>query len=181
MNGVLSRQSLMKAASHRLFWPAVMLVGLMLVNLPSTPGYFTIGVRNGHLYGSLVNILIFTSPHILVAVGLTLVIATAGIDLSVGAVAAIAGTAACWWVAQASDQNAVTTALIAIGIGLGAGLACGLWNGFFVAKMGIQPIVATLTLMVAGRGVAQLIGNGKIITVNSSSYSVVLWLLLGMS
>ncbi|OLE24635.1 MAG: sugar ABC transporter permease [Catenulispora sp. 13_1_20CM_3_70_7] len=173
MNISLSRQSLMKVASHRLFWPAVMLVGLMLVNLPSTPGYFTVGVRNGHLYGSLINILIFTSPHILVAVGLTLVIATAGIDLSVGAVAAIAGTAACWWVARASDQNAATTALLAIGIGLGAGLACGLWNGFFVARMGIQPIVATLTLMVAGRGVAQLIGNGQIITVNSSSYALI--------
>jgi ribose/xylose/arabinose/galactoside ABC-type transport system permease subunit len=169
----LSRTSLLKAASHRLFWPTVMLVGLMLVNLPSTPGYFSIGVRNGHLYGSLINILIFTSPHILVAVGLTLVIATAGIDLSVGAVAAIAGTAACWWVARASDQNAATTALLAVGIGLGAGLVCGSWNGFFVARMGIQPIVATLTLMVAGRGVAQLIGNGQIITVNSSSYALI--------
>ena len=168
-----SRESLFKAASHRLFWPAVMLVALMLVNLPSTPGYFSVGMRHGHLYGSLINILIFTSPHILVGVGLTLVIATAGIDLSVGAVAAIAGTAACWWVVRAPDQNAAATALAAAGIGLAAGLACGLWNGFFVARMGIQPIVATLTLMVAGRGVAQLIGNGQIITVNSSSYALI--------
>jgi simple sugar transport system permease protein len=72
---------LRRVASHRLFWPAVILVGLMLVNLPSTPDYFSIGVRHGHLYGSLINILIFTAPQILVGVGLTLVIATSGIDL----------------------------------------------------------------------------------------------------
>ena len=52
-----------------MFWPAVMLVGLLLVNLPSTPGYFSVGMHHGHLYGSLINILIFTSPQILVGVG----------------------------------------------------------------------------------------------------------------
>src|SRR5262249_29941555 len=41
---------------------------------------------------------------------------------------------------------------------------CGLWNGFLVAIAGIQPIVATLILMVAGRGVAQLITDGRILT-----------------
>jgi simple sugar transport system permease protein len=160
-------------AAHRLFWPWAMLAALMLVNLPYTHGFFSVGVRHGHLYGSLVNILIFGAPHILVGVGLTLVIATAGIDLSVGAVVAIAGTVACWWVVGAPDQNAASTTLVAIGLGLAAGLACGLWNGFFVARMGIQPIVATLTLMVAGRGVAQLVGNGRIITVDSSSYALI--------
>lgn len=173
MTNPLTSPRLRRAAAHRLFWPAVILVGLMLVNLPSTPDYFSVGVRHGHLYGSLINILIFTAPQILVGLGLTLVIATSGIDLSVGAVVAIAGTAACWWVVRASDQNAASTALTAAAIGLAAGLACGAWNGFFVARMGVQPIVATLTLMVAGRGVAQLIGNGQIITVNSSSYALI--------
>ena len=50
---------------------------------------------------------------------------------------------------------------------LGAGLVCGLWNGFLVAVLGIQPIVATLILMVAGRGVAQLITEGRIVTFTS--------------
>ena len=50
---------------------------------------------------------------------------------------------------------------------LGAGLICGLWNGFLVAVLGIQPIVATLILMVAGRGIAQLITEGRIVTFSS--------------
>jgi galactofuranose transport system permease protein len=50
---------------------------------------------------------------------------------------------------------------------LGAGLICGLWNGFLVAVLGMQPIVATLILMVAGRGIAQLITEGRIVTFSS--------------
>src|SRR5438093_950028 len=53
---------------------------------------------------------------------------------------------------------------LALAAALGAGLLCGLWNGFLVAVLGIQPIVATLILMVAGRGVAQLITEGRIVT-----------------
>ena len=52
-----------------------------------------------------------------------------------------------------------------------AGVACGLWNGFLVAICKIQPIVATLILMVAGRGVAQLITEGQIITFNNDTLS----------
>ncbi|MCH4554164.1 ABC transporter permease, partial [Aestuariibaculum sp. L182] len=47
---------------------------------------------------------------------------------------------------------------------LGTGLACGLWNGILVAYFDLQPIVATLILMVAGRGIAQLITEGSIVT-----------------
>jgi simple sugar transport system permease protein len=86
------------------------------------------------------------------------VIATRGIDLSVGAVMAIAGAVAAvsveagypWW--------------LAVIFALGAGLAAGLWNGALVALLEIQPIVATLVLMVAGRGIAQLITEGRIVT-----------------
>ena len=49
---------------------------------------------------------------------------------------------------------------------LAVGLACGLWNGFLVAVLDIQPIIATLVLMVAGRGIAQLITEGYIVTFN---------------
>ena len=56
---------------------------------------------------------------------------------------------------------------VAVAAALGAGLICGLWNGFLVAVLGIQPIVATLILMVAGRGVAQLITEGRIVTFTS--------------
>ncbi|UUZ87126.1 ABC transporter permease [Paenibacillus sp. P26] len=52
-------------------------------------------------------------------------------------------------------------------------LAAGAWNGMLVSLFGIQPIVATLILMVAGRGVAQLITSGQIITISSKPYSFI--------
>lgn len=52
---------------------------------------------------------------------------------------------------------------------IGVGLLCGLWNGILVAIFQIQPIVATLILMVAGRGIAQLITEGQIITFNNEA------------
>ena len=108
--------------------------------------------------------MLFGSPLILVAVGMTLVIATGGIDLSVGAVVAITGALTCSYISDQADQNALSGVFLAMGIGLVAAVVCGLWNGFLVARMGIQPIIATLIIMVAGRGVAQLITDGQIIT-----------------
>jgi ribose/xylose/arabinose/galactoside ABC-type transport system permease subunit len=154
---------------HRLFWPVAMLVVLLLSNLIFTPNFFSVTVRDGHLYGSLIDILRFGAPLVLVAVGLTLVIATGGIDLSVGSVMAISGALACWWISEAGEQNTLTTVLTAVGLALGLALICGLWNGFLVGVIGIQPIIATLILMVAGRGIAQLITEGQIINVNSST------------
>jgi galactofuranose transport system permease protein len=156
---------------HHLFWPAAILVALLLINLPFTPNFFSVNIRNGHLYGSLISILIFGTPLVLVALGMTLVIATGGIDLSVGAVMAIAGALACRYISEQSDQNSVVTVVTAVAIALAVCLVAGLWNGALVAQFGIQPIIATLILMVAGRGIAQLITKGFIITVLSPSYS----------
>jgi ribose/xylose/arabinose/galactoside ABC-type transport system permease subunit len=158
---------------HQLFWPAAILVALLLFNLPFTPGFFAIHIRNGHLYGSLVSILIFGTPLMLVALGMTLVIATGGIDLSVGAVMAIAGAIACWFINGQADQNSVPAVLAAVGLALAACLVLGAWNGLLVARIGVQPIIATLILMVAGRGIAQLITGGFIITVLSKPYAVI--------
>lgn len=160
-------------AQHHLFWPSAILVALLLFNVPFTPGFFAINIRDGHLYGSLVSILIFGTPLILVAMGMTLVIATGGIDLSVGAVMAIAGALACWYISGLSDQNSVFGVLTAVGIALAVTLVLGLWNGMLVARIGVQPIIATLVLMVAGRGIAQLITGGFIITVLSKPYSTI--------
>jgi simple sugar transport system permease protein len=166
-------QHLARLVRHQLFWPAAILVALLLFNLPFTPGFFAVHVRNGHLYGSLVSILIFGTPLILVALGMTLVIAVRGIDLSVGAVMAIAGALACWYVSREPDQDSVFGVAIAVGIALAACLLLGLWNGLLVARIGVQPIIATLILMVAGRGIAQLITGGLIITVLSKPYSTI--------
>jgi simple sugar transport system permease protein len=155
---------------HRLFWPALALVVLLLGNLIFTPNFFSIELRQGHLYGSLIDILRLSAPLILVAVGMTLVIATGGIDLSVGSVMAVAGALACLHIAGLEDQGSLSGVLVACAMAIGLAIVLGIWNGFLVAVVGLQPIIATLILMVAGRGLAQLITEGQIITVNSPPF-----------
>ncbi|WP_275782580.1 ABC transporter permease [Pararhizobium gei] len=152
------------------------------------PGFFSIQVQNDRLYGSLIDVLNRGAPVALLAVGMTVVIATKGIDLSVGAVMAICGA-----VAAASSVRGDPLVLTLV-LAVGTGLICGLWNGFLVSVLNIQPIIATLVLMVAGRGIAQLVTEGAILTFNdpglihigSGSFAwlpmpVVIWLLFGIA
>lgn len=159
-------------ARHRLFWPLVTLALLALVNLFFNHSFFHLEIKSGHLYGSVVDILNRAAPLMLVAMGMTLVIATRGIDISVGAVVAISGAVAASLIGGALEmQNGVPVYVskvplaVALGGALGAALLCGLWNGVLVAGAGMQPIIATLILMVAGRGLAQLISDGQILTI----------------
>src|ERR671920_480256 len=122
---------------------------------------------------SLVDIVRLSAPLILVALGMTLVIATGGIDLSVGSVCAISGAVACLYISRQPDQNSVGAVLTALAMALGLALVLGAWNGVLVAVIGIQPIIATLILMVAGRGLAQLITGGQIINVTSGPFKVI--------
>ncbi|HEX8630409.1 MAG TPA: ABC transporter permease [Catenuloplanes sp.] len=155
---------------NRLFWPVALLLLLLLSNLIIRPGFFALRMQDGHLYGSLIDILRFSAPLMLVALGMTLVIATGGIDLSVGSVFAIAGALACVHISTQPDQNSLVTVFTAIAIALGAALVMGMWNGTLVARFGVQPIIATLILMVAGRGVALLITGGLNVHVKSPTY-----------
>ncbi|MEH0166657.1 ABC transporter permease [Roseateles microcysteis] len=139
--------------------PLAALALLLIVALFSVPGFFHLETKDGHLYGSLVDILNRAAPLMLAALGMTLVIATRGIDVSVGAVVAISGAVAAALVAA---QQGLWVALAAA---MGAALVCGAWNGLLVAALGLQPIIATLILMVAGRGLAQLFTDGQIVTV----------------
>lgn len=150
--------SAVKQMSIRLAPQLVALAVILLLNVLAFPNFFDIGVQNGRLYGSLIDVLNRGAPVALVAVGMTLVIATKGIDLSVGAVIAITGAVAAACIT--SGMSLPLTLLIVIAVGL----ACGLWNGVLVAVLDIQPIIATLVLMVAGRGIAQLITEGTIMT-----------------
>jgi simple sugar transport system permease protein len=158
---------------HHLFWPVTLLALLLLFNLLYDPSFFSIKIRDGRLYGSLIDILNFGAPLMLVAIGMTLVIATKGIDLSVGSIVAITGAMACMTISKGTDQNSLGLVAMAVIMALGLSLLLGLWNGFLVAGIGIQPIIATLILMVAGRGIAQLITNGQIITINSGNYKFI--------
>lgn len=159
--------------SHRLFWPVVILVALLVATRLKSPIFFDINIRQGNVYGPLITILRRVAPTLLVAMGMTLVIATRGIDLSVGAVAAISGAAAATFIDSAAHPDAVVTVLIGVGIGLLLAALGGVWNGFLVTVVGIQPIVATLVLMTAGRGVAQLITDERIITASSRPYEMI--------
>jgi galactofuranose transport system permease protein len=112
-----------------------------------------------------------------VALGMTLVIAVRGIDISVGAVVAMSAATAALLVGgdlvmvdgvqSHVSSSPMTLALLAA---LAVGTLAGLWNGALVAGVGMQPIVATLVLMVAGRGIAQLMTGGQIITVYHEPY-----------
>src|SRR5947207_14064997 len=79
---------------RRLLWPLAALVLLLAVNAAFNPGFWQLQWRDGHLFGSVVDILNRAAPLALVAIGMTLVIATRGIDISVGAVVAISAAVA---------------------------------------------------------------------------------------
>jgi galactofuranose transport system permease protein len=153
------------ATRSPLFWPLAALVALLLFNLAVTPAFFALRIQDGHLYGSLVDVLKNGAPTALIALAMTLVIATRGIDLSVGATAAIAGAVACTWIAGSPDPAAPGTAVVGVLLALGLCAVLGAGNGLLVSVFGIQPIIATLVLMTAGRGVAMLITDGQIVTV----------------
>lgn len=170
----------------RLFWPLVALGIILIFDAIFAPGFFQIGIMEdpvygNHLYGNLIDVVNNGAPLMLVAIGMTLVIATGGIDLSVGAVIAISAAMGAVLINPALGNQLITNDILTanttntplpliILAGLAAGTLCGLWNGLLVSRARIQPMVATLILMVAGRGIAQLITNGQIMTIYYTPY-----------
>ena len=143
---------------------AALTIIIALITILS-PGFLDVTFQNGRLYGSLVDVMVRAAPVALLTIGMTLVIATRGIDLSIGAVIAICGAVAATLI---SDGHSLVTVIV---VSLAVGLLCGFWNGFLVAVLDIQPIIATLILMVAGRGIAQLVTEGVILTFNNESFA----------
>ncbi len=162
-----------RVTRHRLFWPITALLTLVIVNTIARPQFIAITVRDGQLYGALIDILRNSAPLMLVALGMTIVIATRGIDLSVGAIMAVSGAVALTIIGGSDDPGNIGTVTVALAAALGVSLVLGAWNGLLVSVVGIQPIIATLVLMLAGRGVALLITDGFITTVNSEPYSFI--------
>ena len=160
-----------KLLKHRILWPIGALLALVLLNAVSRPSFLSITVRDGELYGSLIDILRNSAPLMLVALGMTLVIATRGIDLSVGAQMAISGAVALTIISDSKTPGSLGTVAVAILAGVAITFIFGLWNGFLVSVVGIQPIIATLVLMLAGRGIALLITGGFITTITSAPYA----------
>lgn len=138
----------------------VALLGVLLFNWIVFPGFFDVAWRDGRFFGSLIDVINRGAPVAILSIGMTAIIATRGVDLSVGAVMAVAGAVAA--TCAVTGQPVIIMLLAPLAVGM----LCGLWNGFLVSILGIQPFVATLVLMVAGRGVAQLITEGSIVTFN---------------
>ena len=122
------------------------IVLLVLYNVLFTPNFLT--------WSNLRIQLIQVAPIVIVALGMALVIGTEGIDLSVGSVMALAAALIPLYLGYG--------VVAAIAASLVAGLAVGLVNGLLVARIGLQPIVATLALFVGGRGLAVVISEGKL-------------------
>jgi len=162
-----------KFLTHRLVWPIAALLALIAINTISRPSFLSITMQNGQFYGSLIDILRNSAPLMLVALGMTLVIATRGIDLSVGAIMAVSGAVALTVIEASPDPGNLGVVFTAIAAAVGVALILGVWNGFLVSVLGIQPIIATLVLMLAGRGVALLITGGFITTINSDPYKFI--------
>src|ERR1700761_6633719 len=106
-------------------------LAILLADRLVSPQFFDLRLQDGRLFGSLVDVLNRSAPVALLSLGMVLVIATRGIDLSVGAVMAIAGAVA----ASLVDGHSVP---VALGAALGVGVLCGVWNGFLVAVLRIQ-------------------------------------------
>jgi galactofuranose transport system permease protein len=137
---------LLKRTAVRDYGVYLALVVLVVINVVITPGFLT----GDNLRTQLVQVV----PVLVVALGMALVIGTEGIDLSVGSVMAIAAALLPLYL----GYGVVASILVC----LIAGAAAGLLNGSLVTFAGVQPIVATLALLVGGRGLALVIANGQL-------------------
>ena len=133
----------------------IALIVLVVVNAVFTSNFATAG--------NFWNVLLQVSTVLIVAVGMTLVIATGGIDLSVGSAMAVSAAVASVLV----DRGLA----VAIAAGLVAALMLGLLNGALVAYVRVQPIVVTLATLIAGRGLAQVISrDGQLVTIDHAGF-----------
>ncbi|MFA6857052.1 MAG: ABC transporter permease [Treponema sp.] len=145
-----------------LFLPVTALIIMLIVNVMVTPSFFKISIRNGVLYGYTIDILNRACELIILAVGMTLAVASSrGTDISVGAIEAVSA-AVCVRLLGSSYTVYAVPIVFAICMCLLAGILCGSFNGLLVAKLNIQPMIATLILFTAGRGIAQLLSAREI-------------------
>jgi ribose/xylose/arabinose/galactoside ABC-type transport system permease subunit len=179
-----------QVTESKLFFPFLALALILLFDLIFVPGFFNFSIQDGHLFGSLIDILRNGSCVMLLGIGMTLVIASGdgGIDLSVGAVMAIASSVAAIMMNPViigvklppdlmkfiNDPNFTYAPLWEVILAaLAVATICGMWNGLLVAYAKIQPMVATLILMIAGRGIAQLITNAVRIQIFYEPYAFI--------
>ena len=147
MSGDLQPRPRLKAQRSRQMGTFAGLLALCLVLWAATPHFLTVS--------NLLNVLEQTSINAIVAVGMTYVIISGGIDLSVGSVLALAG------IALALALQGGVPAPAAVGIALATGTACGLANGVLITFGRLPPFIATLGMMSVARGAALMLAEGR--------------------
>jgi simple sugar transport system permease protein len=165
----------------KITWAVVAEILILLVCFIIRPDFFSISIQpsTGVLYGSLIDILNRSAEITIIAMGMTLAIALGGTDLSVGALVAVSGAMALklmrWDVLEYSTPGDYTVYpfWMAILLPLLTCMLMGLFNGILISKGGMQPFIATLILMVSGRGIAQILTNGKQFTTMYSPFRVI--------
>ena len=180
MKKKFSFSSLMRS---KITWAVIAELLILLVCLILRPEFFKISIQptTGMLYGSLIDVINRSAEITIIAMGMTLAIALGGTDLSVGALVAVSGAIALKLLRWNPTSELYSTPgdytvypfILVILVPLLVCTLMGLFNGFMIAKIGMQPIIATLILMVAGRGIAQIITNGKQFTTLYSPFRFV--------
>ena len=148
-----------KATQHR-DWIAkygvgIALAALVLLAAISVPGFFS--------RTNLTTVLLHVSVNAILALGITFVIVTAGIDLSVGSVVGLAGVLVAATVTSAGVLNSAGVfgaTVLAVGVGLGTGAIIGLANGAVISYLRVAPFMVTLAMMTMARGAARLFTGG---------------------
>ena len=167
-----SSESIVARVIHQPYvWAIVALLLLLVINLGKDPEYLGISVNaaTGNLSGNVIDILRAGAPIMMIAVGMTLVIATRGIDLSVGSVMAVSGAVSMEFMSNAGGGT-VGEALSAAALALAISAALGAVNGVLVSVVGLQPFITTLITMLAGRGLAKVITAGQNTSASNESF-----------
>lgn len=172
MSDTTWRSRLRDAFRNQFVWAILAVVLLLLINLINDPTYLSISWSEnlGGLRGNVVDILRAAAPILMIATGMALVIATGGIDLSVGSAMVIAGAVAMEFLSSAGTGGGLGTMLLALLLALLVAGALGVVNGVLVSVVGLQPFISTLIMMLAGRGIAKVITGGQNTTASSEPY-----------
>lgn len=146
-----------KILRNKLTWSVVALILLIIICTIVDPQFLQLSYnpRTGGLAGPLITMLQESARYLMIAAGMTLVVSTAGIDLSVGSVMVVAGAISMQLLSTG------TNVWLAILVALGLGLVLGSINGALVSILGLQPFITTLIMMLAGRGLAKVITSGQ--------------------
>lgn len=173
--------SIKKLTKMKLFLPIFCMILVMATNIiydvsqgNMAFNFFSISVKNGVLYGRIIDILNRGSEIAILAIGMTLVVsASAGTDIAVGSVMALSASFCCMLLAGfgVSSTNDLARPLF-VGVIGGILLAClcGAFNGFLVSYLNVQPMVATLILFSAARAIGLLVCNNLIVYVRNDSF-----------